>query len=116
MAAKVFRVTFTPRAKLVAAAKAAGWTEASGESLLDAVGDHFSFEEVDSEYPTLDEAIVRAKRLVTEERDFFGQTTVEEMEYRLAVAADNFWQWGTVVRHNVDETGVIEVVRQDEAA
>ena len=35
----VYQVLYTNRAKLVAAAVAEGWTEESGESLLDAVGD-----------------------------------------------------------------------------
>lgn len=111
-----FQVLYTPRAKLVAAAEANGWTEQSDESLLDAVGDHYSFEEVDSEYPTLGEAVTRAKRLVTDERDFFGQTSVEHLERRLTVPEDNYWSWEVIARHNVDETGVIETVDCEIAA
>jgi hypothetical protein len=114
-----FQVCYTPRAKLVAAAKANGWTEDGGESgdnnLLDAVGDYFSFEEVDSEYPTLGEAITRARRLVTDERDFFGQTTVEEQEYQLTIPADGIREWVTVARHNVDETEHVETVREEDS-
>lgn len=111
-----FQVLYTPRDKIVAAAEANGWTEASGESLLNAVGDHFTFEEVESEYRTLDEAVVRAKRLVTDERDFFGQTTVAGLERQLIVPADNYYDWVVVSRHNVDETGVIETVRCEQDA
>lgn len=110
-----YQVLYTPRDKLIAAAKANGWTEQSGDSLLDAVGDHYSFEEVDSEYRTLDEAVARAKRLVVEERDFFGVTSVEELERQLVVPADNYYEWVPVTRYNVDETGIIETHRVEAA-
>jgi len=108
--ATIFQVLYTDRDKIVAAAKEAGWTEDSGESLLDAVGDHYSFEEVEGEYKTLDEAIKRAKQLVIEERDFFGVTSVEELDRQLVVPEDNYYDWIVVTRRNVDETGVVEIV------
>jgi putative SOS response-associated peptidase YedK len=53
---------------------------------------------------------------VNDERDFFGVVTIEEQEYRLIVPADRYYEWLTTVRHNVDETGIIETIREDEAA
>lgn len=110
MAPKRFLVLYTPRDKVVAAAKQNGWTAESGDSMLDAVGDHFSFEEEDSRYTLFENALARAKELVVTERDLFGQTTVAEEEWRLIVPADNYSDWETVYRHNVDETGLIETV------
>jgi hypothetical protein len=95
---------------MVAAAKAKGWTEESADSLLDVLGNFEEFEEVDSEYPTLGEAVNRGVQLINAGRDFFGQVSVEELQYRLTVPADNFYSWEVVTRYNVDETGIVESI------
>jgi hypothetical protein len=113
IAERRFVVRYTPAAKVLAAARKNGWTPESGESLLDAVGDHFSFEETDSVHASVENAVKRAQELIHKGRDLFGQTSVHEEEYRLIVPEDNYSDWEIVTRHNVDETGVIESIREE---
>lgn len=98
---------------MVAAATANGWTEDGELSLLDTI-DHFGMEKVESSHKTLDAAVERAKQLVNDEQDFFGQATVEEQEMRM-VTDEDFGgvtvSWEPLNRYHVDETGVIETVR-----
>lgn len=111
MAQTRFQLSYTPASKLIAAAKANGWTEDSGDSLLDACGDHFTFEEAHSEYDSLDDAVRNGQQLIERGLDFFGQVSVEEQEYLHVV--DDYYEWETVADHQVDETGLIETVRRE---
>lgn len=111
MTPRRFQVCYYPRAKMESAARDKGWTENGPVGLLDVLTNFETFEEVYSENPTLAEAAAVAKRLVSEDRDFFGQATVEEQEYLLVVPEDNYRLWETVATHSVDETGLVETVR-----
>jgi hypothetical protein len=115
MTLRRFQVRYTPRHAVIAAAKGNGWTEESGDSLLDACGDHFSFEVADSNHKTLEAAVERAKQLILDELDLFGETSVEEQEYVINLP-EGFGEWERVARSNIDETGLVETVREDECA